>query len=110
MNLLIVDLPSSLTEFKIEWFKGCSKIETLYLPNTITNLDNIFFNSFPRLQKINIPTSIQQYQQHWFDECTNLTKLSLPEEMEINETRRIADDHIHLSLLPSLTRKNLYGL
>lgn len=63
----------------IQAFSGCTALETVSLPNTITTFQTTIFENCTSLKTINIPTSTTTLGTSMFKNCTSLTgKIVIP--------------------------------
>ncbi len=60
-------------------FAGCSRIKTVTLPNTLTEIGVRAFSECNALTGISIPDSVQKIEERAFYKCSALTTLKLPE-------------------------------
>ena len=60
-----------------ELFKNCTNIRNVYLPSTLTRLDNSCFEG-SSIENVYIPTGMKQIGAYVFRYCSNLTTLTLP--------------------------------
>lgn len=103
-NLTEVNLHEGITLIQGGAFYGCSSLESILLPSTLTELkDNAFTNtalkeiSIPEsvtemgagtfsgcrsLKKVNVPSGVTAIKRYLFSECTALEELTLPESIK----------------------------
>lgn len=80
-------VPEALTAVKLtsakklyqDAFAGCSKIKTVELPETLTEIGARAFSECSALTGIYIPDSVQKINERAFYKCSALTSLRLPE-------------------------------
>ncbi|MGM9746329.1 MAG: leucine-rich repeat protein, partial [Paludibacteraceae bacterium] len=56
-------------------FKGCSKLTSVTLPNSIISLYDYSFSGCSELTSVTIPNSVQNIGKHVFDGCSSLTSV-----------------------------------
>ena len=103
-KLTEVNLHEGITLIQGGAFYGCSSLESILLPSTLTELrDNAFTNtalkeiSIPEsvtemgagtfsgcrcLKKVNVPSGVTAIKRYLFSECTALEELTLPESIK----------------------------
>ncbi|MBR0336438.1 MAG: leucine-rich repeat domain-containing protein, partial [Alistipes sp.] len=60
-------------------FRKCANLETVALPNTLTEIGPAVFQSCPKLANVTIPASVTTIGEGAFAECTSLTSINIPE-------------------------------
>ena len=60
-------------------FRKCSNLETVALPNTLTEIGPAVFQSCSKLANITIPESVTTIGEGAFAECTSLTSINIPD-------------------------------
>ena len=56
-------------------------IESIILPNSITEIDYCAFNGCERLRVITLPNSVRKIGSTIFEKCENLKKIVVPDSM-----------------------------
>ena len=64
---------TNFTTFGNQVFLGCTALETITLPNTISSFGESVFDGCTSLESINWPTQITKIPSGTFNGCTNLT-------------------------------------
>ena len=64
---------TNFTTFGQQVFIGCTGLETITLPNTLTSMGGSVFQNCTSLKSINWPTAITTIPNYTFYGCTNLT-------------------------------------
>ena len=59
-------------------FRKCANLETVALPNTLTEIGPAVFQSCSKLANITIPASVKTIGEGAFAECTSLTSINIP--------------------------------
>ncbi len=60
-------------------FKGCTKLESIKLPSSITEIGPDAFNGCESLKAIEVPSSVKMIKAGAFKNCTSLESVSLPD-------------------------------
>ena len=60
-------------------FRKCAKLETVELPNTLTEIGPAVFQSCSKLANVTIPASVTTIGEGAFAECTSLTSINIPD-------------------------------
>ena len=56
-------------------FEGCSSLETINIPNSLTSIGSSAFAECSSLETITIPNSVTSIGYSAFGDCTNLTSI-----------------------------------
>ena len=65
-----------------DWtFRGCTKLETVILPEGLAHIDDYAFAGCVRLASLDLPSSLQGIDSHAFDGCKSLPGLTIPEKV-----------------------------
>ena len=75
-----IELPDSLEYIGPEAFAG-SGIETINLPNNMTNIDEAAFSNCSRLEKVELPENITEIKKNVFEFCNSLKEIILPDSI-----------------------------
>ena len=59
-------------------FKGCSKLKSIIIPNTVTSIGSEAFRNCTSLTSVTIPNSVTSIGGHAFEGCTRLTSVTIP--------------------------------
>ena len=78
-------------------FRKCANLETVALPNTLTEIGPAVFQSCSKLANITIPESVTTIGEGAFAECTALTSINIP----VGVTR-IEKDALRMTALVSV--------
>ena len=60
-------------------FRQCANLETVALPNTLTEIGPAVFQSCSKLANVTIPASVTTIGEGAFKECTSLTSINIPD-------------------------------
>ncbi|MCQ2207888.1 MAG: leucine-rich repeat domain-containing protein, partial [Paludibacteraceae bacterium] len=81
-----VVLPNSLKGIRSFAFCG-SKLKSLYLPESVVELDYMAFAECPNLKEVVLPNNITKMESRIFAECENLETVSFCENLSIVPSR-----------------------
>lgn len=74
-------IPIGIHEIGIEAFINCSKMSSIYLPDTINIILNAAFFNCSNLKEIVLPPKIEYIAELTFARCTQLSNIILPENL-----------------------------
>ena len=77
-RLTSLTLPASITEIRNYAFRGCSGLTSLILPASITCIGEGAFYGCSGLTSLTIPTGVSIINEYAFYDCSSLTRLDLP--------------------------------
>lgn len=102
-NLKTVTIEAEIKEMSEKMFEGCSSLERVTLPDTITTIpqyafansgiidldvpknviliDDYAFYNCSRLSEISLPETLTNIDAHAFEKCTSLEQISFPEAL-----------------------------
>ena len=69
---------NSGSEINAKMFSGCSGVESITLPNTITSIGESAFYGCSGLTSLTIPTGVTSIAESTFSGCRGLTSLAIP--------------------------------
>ena len=72
---------TNFTTFGQQVFIGCTGLETIVLPNTITSMGGNVFQNCTSLKTINWPTSMTTIPNSTFYGCTSLSEFTIPDNV-----------------------------
>ncbi|MDE7215091.1 MAG: leucine-rich repeat domain-containing protein, partial [Clostridia bacterium] len=75
-NLESVTLPESLTEICGSAFLGCENLKEIRLPKNLTSIGPEAFKDCRALKSITIPENVANIGAHAFENCVNLTEIN----------------------------------
>lgn len=70
-------LPNKLTKLSEEAFSYCNKLQSINLPDTLTEIGDSTFIDCQSLSSVTIPKKVTHLPNLLFEECTSLRKVSL---------------------------------
>ena len=62
-------------------FEGCSKLEEVIIPNSVTTIRELAFCDCEKLATVNIPSSVTTIGERAFKFCVNLTRVYIPKRV-----------------------------
>ena len=65
-------------------FSGCSKLETVELPDGLTSIGGAAFRGCTNLPTINVPNSVTKIGNNAFLKCSSLCNLNLPDDVSFS--------------------------
>lgn len=74
-----VTLPSTVTEIGWSAFEGCTSLEQITIPESVTEIGNAAFEDCASLKQIVLPNSVTEISLSAFSGCTSLESVSLPD-------------------------------
>lgn len=81
-NLNSIMIPNNLSEIKNNTFKGCSKLEEVKIGENVTSIGEYAFQECTNLKNINIPNSVKNIGSQAFEYCKSIEEIILPENLE----------------------------
>nr|AGM32412.1 leucine rich repeat protein [Coptotermes formosanus] len=70
-------LPNTVTDIGLHCFSGCSFLRNIDLPNSVTSMEDFCSESCSSLQAIRIPTNVKKLGNNCFSKCSALRKVDL---------------------------------
>ena len=80
-TLQSVLLPDTLTNIGSYAFYGCSELESIAIPSSVTSIGNSAFRYCRVLKSITIPSSVTSISNYTFQSCSELTSIILPNSL-----------------------------
>ena len=80
-NLQSINLPNNLTEIGCSTFEVCTNLQSIIIPDSVTQIRSRTFKDCTNLQSINLPDSITIIEDDAFLNCTNLQSINLPNNL-----------------------------
>lgn len=75
-DLLVV--PNTVTSISEMAFNSCDNFKEIKLPNTIDTIGRYAFRACHNLEKINIPTALSTLPERMFEDCYKLNNITIP--------------------------------
>ncbi|MEI6752196.1 MAG: leucine-rich repeat domain-containing protein [Paludibacter sp.] len=84
VRIQTVYLPKSITSIGYKAFNSCGTLTNILIPNSVTNIGAYAFNMCEKLTNISIPNTITNIGDYAFFQCMNLTgDLFIPKSIRI---------------------------
>lgn len=77
-NLETVILPSTITKIAKTAFRNCSSLKFINLPDGLTIIEQSAFQSCSSLEYLNVPEGVEVIDKNTFKDCTSLKTIILP--------------------------------
>ena len=77
-RLTSLTIPSSVTEIDESAFEGCSGLTSLTIPSSVTWIGRSAFEGCSGLTSLTIPSSVTRIGESAFEGCSGLTSLTIP--------------------------------
>ena len=77
-SLQSIYIPESITSIRGSAFHSCTSLQSIYIPGSITIIEGNVFQDCYSLQSINIPNSITSISSNAFYGCSSLQSISIP--------------------------------
>lgn len=84
-------LPDSLEKIGAYAFEGCEKIESITLPDSVREIGTSAFKNCTSLKSINIPDSVTEIAISAFEGCSNLKSIVIPDSVKRIDTTAFSD-------------------
>ena len=86
-KLQCIDIPHSLTSINLRAFEGCSSLASIHLPEGLTGIGELAFSGCHALSHISIPDSVKMINENAFVDCSALMSINIPKSIvHIGET------------------------
>ncbi len=76
-----VSLPEGITNIPDRSFSRCWQLETINIPSTVQSIGKSAFDNCINLKSINIPKNLLSIEDNAFSDCQNLKNINLPESL-----------------------------
>ena len=73
-----ITIPDSITNIGYAAFTDCSSLTSIVIPNGVSSIRESTFSGCTSLESIVIPDSVSSIQSRAFDDCTNITTATMP--------------------------------
>ena len=77
-RLTSLTIPSSVTEIDESAFEGCSGLTSLTIPSSVTWIGRSAFDGCSGLTSLTLPSSVTRISESAFEGCSGLTSLTIP--------------------------------
>lgn len=81
-SLVSVTIPEGVTQIEYATFWGCSELQTVNLPSTLTAIGELAFASCDSLTSITIPEGVTHIESEAFSWCYGLQTVTLPSTLK----------------------------
>ncbi len=78
-TLQSIAIPNTVTQIGEDAFSGCSSLSNITIPDGVTQIGDHAFSGCSSLTSITIPNGVTQIRQETFAQCKNLTSINIPE-------------------------------
>ena len=86
-NLQSVEIPDGVTDIRSRTFAGCTNLTSIEIPDSVTYIGENAFAGCTNLTSIEIPDSVTCIGENAFAGCTDLTSVEIPDGVtEIQES------------------------
>lgn len=83
ISIQSITIPDGVTEIGDFAFKDCWGLTSIVIPEGVTKLWGEAFDGCINLTSVTLPKSLQTMNNHVFGECTSLTSLTIPENVKV---------------------------
>lgn len=81
-ELETVKLPETVTEIDVNAFRECGNLVSINIPDSVQSIGNSAFFECEKLAQIHIPDGVSVLEQYTFFKCISLTELSIPDSVQ----------------------------
>ena len=103
-NLNSVVIPEGVTNIKADAFCGCSSLTSVTIPDSVTSIEDGAFYGCNSLTNVIIPDSVMIIGAYAFCDCNNLLEITIPDSVEMIGTEAF----LHCKNLVIKTIKDSY--
>ena len=82
-RLTSITLPDSLTQIGFMAFNNCTSLTSITLPDSLTQMGNCTFNNCTSLTSVTLSNSQTQIGERAFEGCSSLTSITIPDSVTI---------------------------
>lgn len=104
-SLESVHIPESLTELPSNTFSTCTSLRTVDIPDSVEVIGSSAFSGCTSLTSVKLPTSLKTINDHAFFHCDSLSSVSVPEGATKIDNGAFAQSSITSITLPSTLTK-----
>ncbi|MCQ2274064.1 MAG: leucine-rich repeat protein [Bacteroidales bacterium] len=80
-SLQSIVIPDSVTEIRSGAFSGCSSLQSIVIPDSVTKIGDHAFDDCSSLQSIAIPDSVTKIEYNAFRGCSSLQSIVIPDSV-----------------------------
>ena len=77
-SLESITIPNSVTSIGWQAFSHCTSLESITIPNSVTSISHSTFEYCTSLESINIPNSVTEIEIEAFRGCSSLESITIP--------------------------------
>ena len=78
VNLKSIKLPNNLTKLELGVFSGCTNLESVTFPESITCIGSESFEGCESLKSVSLPNNLETLEYGAFKGCTSLESVTIP--------------------------------
>ena len=96
-------------------FSGCYSLQSITIPDTVTNIGTYVFQNCSSLQSINIPDGVTSIGTYVFQNCYSLTSINIPDTVTSIGARAFAscyglgEIHFKSTTPPTVSNSNAWS-
>ncbi|MBQ8973514.1 MAG: leucine-rich repeat domain-containing protein, partial [Clostridia bacterium] len=80
-NIILIDLPASISSIDYQAFYSCSRLEEIRIPEGVTTIGAYAFYWCTELKKVTLPETLTAIGQSAFGNCTSITEIHIPDSV-----------------------------
>lgn len=80
-SLQSIVIPNSVTEIGVRAFSGCTSLQSIVIPDSVTQIGELAFSDCSSVQSIIIPDSVTRIEGGAFCNCTSLQSIKIPDSV-----------------------------
>ena len=81
-SLQSVTIPNSVTNIKDGAFSSCESLQSVTIPNSVTKIGDYAYSSCESLQSVTIPNSVKSIGNRAFIQCKSLQSVTIPNSVK----------------------------
>ena len=82
-NLNSISIPKTVTKIGIDAFSWCESLESIKLPENIKSIEGYTFYSCKNLKSIKLPENLTYIEEYAFESCYSLESIAIPESVRM---------------------------
>ena len=80
-NIQTIDIPDNVTNIGSHAFAACSGLTNVTIPDSVTSIDTFAFYNCTKLTSVTIPNSVTKINNYAFAHCYSLTSMNIPDSV-----------------------------